>query len=245
LRESYKFYGELTNHPKYGEQLKVSTYEKNVPTSGAGLVKYLSSSARDWSENSGKIVAIFPENTIDGILDEPERLSGVLTDVKLKAFVKRLSENHGMEKILSKLAKYELPSKINFQIYELYKEDTLEVIKDNPYQLVFEIKGIGFKKADKIAEDEGISATSDARIQAGLIHTVLTNSLEIGDTYIEARDLLEKTIDLLESARNVEILPNQVVENINFLLSDGKLQANDTKIFENSFTLRRMVFIKD
>ena len=39
--DSYKFYGELTNHPKYGEQLKVTTYEKNVPTSGAGLVKYL------------------------------------------------------------------------------------------------------------------------------------------------------------------------------------------------------------
>lgn len=234
--DSYKFYGELTNHPKYGEQLKVTTYEKNVPTSGAGLVKYLSSDHFPGigQKTAEKIVAIFPENTINGILDEPERLSGVLTDVKLKAFVKRLSENHGMEKILSKLAKYELPSKINFQIYELYKEDTLEVIKDNPYQLVFEIKGIGFKKADKIAEDEGISATSDARIQAGLIHTVLTNSLELGDTYIEARDLLEKTIDLLESARNVEILPNQVVENINFLLSEGKLQANDTKIFENS-----------
>jgi len=109
---------------------------------------------------------------------------------------------------------------------------------------VFEIKGIGFKKADKIAEDEGISATSDERIQAGLIHTVLTHSLELGDTYIEARDLLEKTIDLLESARNVEILPNQVVENINFLLSEGKLQANNTKIFENSLYFAEMAFIK-
>jgi exodeoxyribonuclease V alpha subunit len=122
---------------------------------GAGLVKYLSSSARDWSENSGKIVAIFPENTIDGILDEPERLSGVLTDVKLKAFVKRLSENHGMEKILSKLAKYELPSKINFQIYELYKEDTLEVIKDNPINLFLKSKVLALKKQTKLLKTKG------------------------------------------------------------------------------------------
>jgi exodeoxyribonuclease V alpha subunit len=234
--DSYKFYGELTHHPKYGEQLKISTYEKNVPTSGAGLVKYLSSEHFPGigKKTAEKIVAIFPDNTIDGILDESDKLSGVLSAEKLKAFIKRLSENHGMEKILSKLAKYELPSKVNFQIYDLYKEEALEIIKDNPYQLVFDIKGIGFKKADKIAEDEGIDATSDARIQAGLIHTVLTNSLEVGDTYIEAHDLLEKTIDLLESARNVEILPDQVVSNLNQLLANGKLQANETKIFENS-----------
>ncbi len=234
--DSYKFFGELTNHPKYGEQLKVTTYEKDVPTSGAGLVKYLSSEHFPGigKKTAEKIVATFPEDTIDHILETPEQLSGILSSEKLAAFVKRLSENHGMEKILSKLAKYELPSKLNFQIYDLYKEATLDVIKENPYQLVFDIKGIGFKKADKIAEDEGISATNDARIQAGLIHTVLTNSLESGDTYIEALDLLNQTIDLLESARNVEILADQVAEMINVLLAEGKLQAIGTKLFENS-----------
>ncbi|MCJ1989082.1 SF1B family DNA helicase RecD2 [Lactococcus carnosus] len=234
--DSYKFFGELTNHPKYGEQLKVTTYEKDVPTSGAGLVKYLSSEHFPGigKKTAEKIVATFPEDTIDHILETPEQLSGILSSEKLAAFVRRLSENHGMEKILSKLAKYELPSKLNFQIYDLYKEATLDVIKENPYQLVFDVKGIGFKKADKIAEDEGISATSDARIQAGLIHTVLTHSLESGDTYIEARDLLNQTIDLLESARNVEILADQVAEMINVLLAEGKLQAIGTKLFENS-----------
>lgn len=234
--DSYTFFGELTHHPKYGEQLKISTYEKNVPISGAGLVKYLSSEHFPGigKKTAEKIVAIFPDNTIDGILESPEKLADILPSQKLTSFVKRLTENHGMEKILSKLAKYELPSKLNFQIYDLYKEETLDIIKENPYQLVFDIKGIGFKKADKIAEEEGISATSDARIQAGLIHTVLTNALEIGDTFIEARDLLEQTISLLESARNVEILPDQVVENLNILLTDGKLQSHETKIFENS-----------
>lgn len=233
--DSYKFYGELTNHPKYGEQLKVTTYEKDVPTSGAGLIKYLSSEHFPGigKKTAEKIVDTFPEDTIDHILDKPDQLSGILSTQKLASFVKRLSENHGMEKILSKLAVYELPSKINFQIYELYKETTLDVIKENPYQLVLDIKGIGFKKADKIAEDEGISATSDARLQAGLIHTVLTHAMELGDTYIEARELLEKTIDLLESSRNVEIIPDQVAANINTLLAEEKLQAQDTKIFDN------------
>ncbi|MDR1606351.1 MAG: ATP-dependent RecD-like DNA helicase [Streptococcaceae bacterium] len=234
--ESYKFYGDLTTHPKYGEQLKVSSYEKDLPTSGAGLIKYLSSDHFPGigQKTAEKIVAIFPQDTIDGVLDHPDQLSGVLSAKKLTDFINRLAQNHGMEKILAKLARYELPSKLNFQIYERYKEETLAVIKANPYQLVIDIKGVGFKKADKIAEEEGISATSNARIQAGLRHTVLTTALELGDTYIEAQDLLDKTIALLEGSRNVEILPDQVVTNLNQLLADGKLQGDETKIFENS-----------
>ena len=61
--DSYKFFGELTNHPKYGEQLKVTTYEKDVPTSGAGLVKYLSSEHFPGigKKTAEKIIATFPE----------------------------------------------------------------------------------------------------------------------------------------------------------------------------------------
>src|SRR5574341_2067266 len=74
--DSYKFFGELTNHPKYGEQLKVTTYEKDVPTSGAGLVKYLSSEHFPGigKKTAEKIVATFPEDTIDHILETPEQL---------------------------------------------------------------------------------------------------------------------------------------------------------------------------
>lgn len=191
-----------------------------------------------------KIVAIFPENTIDGILDEPDRLSGVLTAEKLTAFVKRLSENHGMEKILAKLAKYELPSKINFQIYELYKEDTLDVIKANPYQLVFDIKGIGFKKQIKLLKMKEFQrqVMSGYRLAWFIRSWLIRLNLVI---LISKRGIfLEKTIDLLESARNVEILPNQVVENINFRYLRVNSKLTTPKSLRIPCILRKMAFIK-
>ena len=68
-----------------------------MPTSGAGLVKYLSSEHFPGigKKTAEKIVATFPEDTIDHILETPEHLSGILSSEKLAAFVKRLSENHG------------------------------------------------------------------------------------------------------------------------------------------------------
>ena len=90
----------MTQHPKYGEQLQVSQYEKAVPTSGAGLVKYFSSDKFPGigKKTAEKIVETFPENTVDSILEAPEKLDGLLTLARKNSFIKRLRENHGMEK---------------------------------------------------------------------------------------------------------------------------------------------------
>src|SRR5699024_1075838 len=197
--DSYTFYGKLTTHPKYGEQLQVETYEKAVPTSAAGLIKYFSSDKFPGigKKTAERIVALFPDETVDSILSKPEELDDILPLAKKNSFIKRLRDNHGVEKILSKLAEYGIPSKLQFQIHELYKDQTLEIIAKNPYQLVEDIKGIGFKTADQIAQELGIAADSSDRFRAGLMHIVKTQPLVTGDTYIEARDLLQQTIQLL------------------------------------------------
>ncbi len=234
--DNYTFFGQLTTHQKYGEQLQVESYEKAVPTSSAGLIKYFSSDKFPGvgKKTAEKIVERFPENTVDKILEKPEAIDDLLPLAKRNSFVKRLRENHGMEKILSKLAEYGLSSKQTFQIYELYKEKTLDVIAENPYQLVEDVKGVGFKTADKIAQELGIDARSSERFRAGLMHIVNTQPLETGDTYIEAKELLSLTVELLEHARNVEIYPEQVAGEISGLIADGKIQQEGTKIFENS-----------
>ena len=234
--ESYTFTGQLVNHPKYGEQVKVESYEKNIATSGAGLIKYLSGERFPGigRKTAEKIVDLYPDDTIDTILENPENLRQVLSDKKQASFVRRLSENHGMDKILAKLSQYELPAKINYQIYDFYKDKTLDIIEKNPYQLVIDIKGIGFKTADKIASELDISATSTERYKAGLMHVMTSHGLASGDTYIEARSLLEKTIDLLETSRLVEVVAEDIALVINELIEDGLLQQEGTKIFENS-----------
>ena len=103
-----------------------------------------------------------------------------------------------------------------------------------PYQLVEDIQGIGFKIADQLAQSLGIEGTAPERFRAGLLHTLLTQSMEKGDTYLEAKELLEHTIELLESSRQIELDPSSVADELAHLIEEDKVQNIDTKIFENS-----------
>ncbi|QLB50764.1 SF1B family DNA helicase RecD2 [Streptococcus sanguinis] len=238
--EDYTFWGSLVQHPKYGQQLKISRYERAKPSS-KGLVKYFSS---DHFKGIGvktaqKIVQLYgedTENTIDKILAEPEKLTQIngLAAKNREAFVAKLRLNYGTEMVLAKLAAYGIPNKLAFQIQDTYKEETLDIVEKYPYQLVEDIQGIGFKIADHLAKELGIQSDAPERFRAGLVHTLLTQSMERGDTYVEARDLLEHTIELLESSRQVELDPSLVADELAHLIEEDKVQNVETKIFENS-----------
>ena len=235
--QDYTFWGTLVQHPKYGEQLKVTRYERAKPSS-KGLVKYFAS---DHFKGIGvktaqKIVDLYGDNTIDQILADPNRLVSIngLSAVNREAFVSKLRQNYGTEMLLSKLAEYGIPNKLALQIQDTYKEETLEIVQKYPYQLVEDIQGIGFKIADQLAQQLGIESDAPERFRAGLVHTLFSQSMETGDTYIEARDLLAHTIDLLENARQVELDPALVADELAHLIEEDKIQNVDTKIFENS-----------
>ena len=235
--QDYTFWGTLVQHPKYGEQLKVTRYERAKPTS-KGLVKYFAS---DHFKGIGvktaqKIVDLYGDNTIDQILADPSQLVSIngLSAVNREAFVSKLRQNYGTEMLLSKLAEYGIPNKLALQIQDTYKEETLEIVQKYPYQLVEDIQGIGFKIADQLAQQLGIESDAPERFRAGLVHTLFSQSIETGDTYIEARDLLAHTIDLLENARQVELDPALVADELAHLIEEDKIQNVETKIFENS-----------
>lgn len=235
--QDYTFWGTLVQHPKYGEQLKVTRYERAKPSS-KGLVKYFAS---DHFKGIGvktaqKIVDLYGDNTIDQILADPSRLVTIngLSAVNREAFVSKLRQNYGTEMLLSKLAEYGIPNKLALQIQDTYKEETLEIVQKYPYQLVEDIQGIGFKIADQLAQQLGIESDAPERFRAGLVHTLFSQSIETGDTYIEARDLLSHTIDLLENARQVELDPALVADELAHLIEEDKIQNVETKIFENS-----------
>ena len=235
--QDYTFWGTIVQHPKYGEQLKVTRYERAKPTS-KGLVKYFAS---DHFKGIGmktaqKIVDLYGDNTIDEILADPSRLTTIngLSAANREAFVSKLRLNYGTEMMLAKLAEYGIPNKLALQIQDTYKEETLEIIQQYPYRLVEDIQGIGFKIADQLAQQLGIESDAPERFRAGLVHTLFQQSMETGDTYVEARDLLAYTIDLLEKARQVEIDPAKVAEELAHLIEEDKVQNVDTKIFENS-----------
>ena len=235
--EEYTFWGQIVQHSKYGEQLQISRYERAKPTS-KGLVKYFSSSHFKGIglKTAQKIVELYGENTIDEILEHPEKLETIsgLSSKSREAFVSTLRLNYGTEMVLAKLANYGIPNKLAIQIQDTYKEETIDIVENYPYQLVEDIKGLGFTIADQLAQELGIESQAPERFRAGLIHSLLNACMESGDTYVEARDLLEKTLNLLESSRPVELEPSQLAQELSNLIEEEKVQQVDTKIFDNS-----------
>ncbi|EMC41955.1 ATP-dependent RecD-like DNA helicase [Streptococcus mutans] len=235
--ENYTFWGELTQHPKYGQQLKVERYQRAKPSS-AGLIKYFSSQHFKGigKKTAEKIIHLYGDDPIDNILEDPDKLESIsgLSKANRENLVSKLRLNYGAEQILAKLAEYELNNKTAVQIFERYKEKSLTVITENPYQLVEDIQGIGFKMADKLAEQVGINSDAPQRFRAALVHTLLETSIDKGDTYIEAKELLEKSLFILEEVRQVELDPSQIAQELTQLISEDKVQNIGTKIFDNT-----------
>lgn len=235
--ENYTFWGELTQHPKYGEQLRVTRYERSKPTS-SGLIKYFSSDHFKGigKKTAEKIVQLYGDNTIDKILENPSKLNSIsgLSKENKDNFLTKLKLNYGTELILAKLAEYGLTNRVAFEIFNQYKEDSLDIIQENPYQLVEDIQGIGFKIADQLAEQLGIEADAPQRFRAALMYSLFETSIERGDTYVEARDLLENAITTLEEARQIELDPAAVAKELSMLIAEDKVQNVGTKIFDNT-----------
>lgn len=103
---------------------------------------------------------LYGDNTIDKILENPSKLDSIsgLSKENKDNFLTKLKLNYGTEIILAKLAEYGLTNRVAFEIFNQYKEDSLDIIQENPYQLVEDIQGIGFKIADQLAEQLGIEA---------------------------------------------------------------------------------------
>lgn len=236
--EIYRFFGHFVDHPRYGKQFQVDSYQQERPTSISGVVNYLSSEKFQGigKRTAEKIVEILGEDAIDRIIETPNVLEEVpqLNDKKRQTIIETIRLNHGMEQVIVGLNRYGFGSQLSFAIYQTYKEETLDIIHENPYQLVEDIEGIGFKRADTIAEQLGIRADSEKRVRAAITHEIFQHSVRSGNTYVEAEMLLKETINTLEASRPVEIPLDQVAEQIIHLVEERKIQQEGTKLFENS-----------
>ena len=141
--ELYRFYGELVDHPKYGRQLKVERYEQEKPTTVNGIVGYLSSEKFPGigKKTAEKIVEQLGEEAIEKIIEEPsvlEQIAG-LNQAKRDMIVETIRLNHGMDQVIMGLNRYGFGSQLAFSIYQAYKNEALDIIQENPYQLVEDV----------------------------------------------------------------------------------------------------------
>ncbi|WP_124057593.1 ATP-dependent RecD-like DNA helicase [Vaginisenegalia massiliensis] len=209
LDATYEFYGQRTFHPKYGEQFAVSRYQQVTPTSAQGLVDYLSS---DRFKGVGQVLAQRIVDTlglqaIDLIIQDPNALKQVkgMTPQKRIDMRQTLLAHQGTERVYMQLNEWGFGPKLAEKIYQTFQSAAVDKIKENPYILIEEIEGIGFNKADQLAENLGFEALAIERLMAGILTAVQELCYQNGDTYVLEAVALKQAQQILEQARRVLI----------------------------------------
>lgn len=224
---TYQFFGTLIHHAKYGEQFAVTRYQQMMPTSEKGLVEYLSSDRFKGigPKTATNIVDTLGTDAIQLILNDPQSLDKVpgLSMKKADSLRQTLSKYQGTEQVFMKLSEWGFGPKIAEKIYKLFESQTLDKIKENPYQLVELVEGVGFIKADQLAEQVGIAADSTDRIVAALVMAVSQVANNEGDTYVVEEEAKKTARELLESSRDLLIEDQLLDEALQLAVSQEKL----------------------
>lgn len=234
LRDTpYIIRGNFTNHPRYGQQFNLSYYENQLPNDTENLIRYFSGSAFKGigSKAATKIVmqlgsdaiALIREdhdivNQINGLTAKQKAalLDGVDLDIddSLVFFTQNGLTNRQINKIQSK-----------------YEDAAVELIKENPYRMVGEIDGIGFKTAERIAKNIGYPFDSDNRYKAAMLALVNDECMNSGDAFIDIELIQRKMyrhFNIGESEHFYDLLKQ---------LLDGKMlyQVDDTLYSKNQY----------
>lgn len=192
--------GRYTEHPSYGQQFSIYSYETVVPQDAFAIERYLGSGAIKGigAALAARIVRKFGDDALRIIEEEPERLAEVkgISERKAREIAEQVEEKADMRKAMMFLQKYGISQTLGVKIYQQYKQDMYRILKENPYKMAEDINGIGFKMADEIASRIGIHTDSDYRIRSGLLYILLLATGE-GHVYLPKKLLLERAQQLL------------------------------------------------
>lgn len=212
----YTLTGHMAYHDKYGEQFEFQTAQFSMPKSLDSIEKYLASGILPYIGKgfAKSIVKKFGEDTMDVLDKNPARLREVrgLGRVKVDAIISALEESRASMESILYLQDLGFSTNQATRIYKTYGDNTIAVVKANPYQLIDDIKGIGFGLADMCALKGGYSPESEERILAGVTFVLDESSRQNGNTFMDKEDLLKKASSLLGLDRSlVEVQVNEKI----------------------------------
>ena len=199
--ENIEAKGEFTDHPVYGRQFKVSSFEEKAPEDEIAIERYLGSGAIRGIglALAARIVRRFKKDTFRIIEEEPERLAEVkgISERKAMEIADQVNAKKDLRQAMIFLQQYGISTTLAVKIYNFYGSKIYSVLKENPYQMAEDIEGVGFKTADEIASRAGIRTDSDFRIRSGILYVLLQSSSE-GHTFLPMEELTVRTSQLLE-----------------------------------------------
>ncbi len=228
--ESIQFGGDWVEDPKYGKQFRAEMITPLMPTTESGIVNYLSSGIVKGigPKTAQKIVNYFGVETIDVLDRTPDRLGEVpgLKRELAKSLTIAWAENQAVRQTMIFLQGYGVTAKMATRIYQHYGFNTINTVKENPFALADEVFGIGFMRADAIAQSMGLARDSQHRIRAGL-HYALNQLAKEGHVYVPRGELAQKASGLLgidNAAIIEEVLADELLAN---KLASDQLPAED------------------
>ncbi len=191
--------GRWTTHPRFGKQFQIEEHEIIVPRTEEGIAAYLGSGL---IKNVGPVLARlivrhFGPDTLRVLDEEPGRLTEVsgIGEGRAEAIVESWRVHRSLGQLMTSLHQYGISARMAVRVHQAFGPDALAVLRHNPYRLT-EIRGIGFKRADRVARSMGVKADAPERIEAGLLH-VLGEQARAGHVYVPRCSLEREAVDAL------------------------------------------------
>lgn len=201
IGESLEVEGEFTYDNKYGEQLNVSSYQKKLPSSTVEIEKYLASGiiSTIGPKNASYIVKQFGKKSLDIVFDETDKLLEVrgIGKKSIEKIKRSVEELKFSKNILFHLTGLGISLSLSKKIYNIFRENTLEVINENPYKLIKNVKGIGFLKADEIALKNNLDKNSLYRIESAILYVLTQKAINFGHVYYPKEKLTNEVSKLI------------------------------------------------
>ncbi|EMS70175.1 ATP-dependent RecD-like DNA helicase [Ruminiclostridium cellobioparum] len=196
--------GDWRHDSKYGKQFSVVDYRETVPATIAGIEKYLGSGMIKGigPVYAKRIVARFKENTLKIIEEQPDSLIDVegIGQRRVDMIKRAWQEQKEIKNVMLFLQSNGVSTAYAVKIYKTYGNESINIVKTNPYRLADDIWGIGFKTADKIARQLGFDSNSFERCRSGLLY-VLNELSNDGHCYALRDQLFEVAGSILELDR--------------------------------------------
>ncbi len=228
--EKYRFTGYYVTHPRYGKQFQIESYEVIRSNDEEEIVRYLSSSLFKGIgvKQATLIVQALGENTIDAIKEDKHVLDHIkgMSEVKRDMIYNVLVTQDFDSQVLSFFLGHGISTKNLALIQGHYQEDTLNVLQNNPYQLIEDIDGIGFKTADDLALKIGVDPLDENRLKAAVLYCLKERCFQTGGTYQYYESFYSMFNKLIQG-----IFEEKFNELLNKLISEEKIIQEGEKYY--------------
>lgn len=227
--ELVKYFGKYIEHPRFGRQFQIESLERVLPGDNEGVIRFLSSSLfpKIGEATAKKIIDALGDDCLNKIQENPSVLDDVNIKKEHKKTISEVLQKHmHLNESMNFFISHGLNMKELIKLDSFYKDRLLSIVKANPYTIVEDVDGIGFKTADRIAKSMGIEDNDPRRIKAAIVYALSYICFHSQDTYTDLHNVFHQCRQQVEGLDD-----DTFFYHFNSLVSLGKIIMEGERIF--------------